>query len=73
MKNGTCGLSSLLLSANGRVQGKASRAVLRLATSAAFTAKVVAWTTAQASGDGRRRPFFELYEGVQKTSINEMN
>jgi len=30
MKNGTCGVFSLVLSVNGRVQGKASRAVLPL-------------------------------------------
>jgi len=56
LKNDTCGLSSLVLSVDGRVQGNDSRAVLRLATSAIFTAKVAAWPTAQASGDGRRRP-----------------
>jgi len=43
LKNDTCGLSSLVLSADGRVQGNDSRAVLRLATSAAFTVKVAAW------------------------------
>jgi len=50
LKNGTCGLSSLVLSVIGRVQGNG------LAISAVFTAKVAAWTTAQVSGDGRPWP-----------------
>jgi len=56
LKNGTCGLSSLVLSIDGRVQGNSSLAVLRLATSAAFTVKVATWPTVQVSGDGRCRP-----------------
>jgi len=50
-------LSSLVLSVNGRVQGKVNaRCWHWLATSAAFTAKVAAWPTAQVSGEWGSRP-----------------
>jgi len=37
-----------------------------LATSAAFSAKAATWPTAQASGDGRRRPLVTLLEEYKK-------
>jgi len=43
----------------------------RLATSAAFPAKATAWPTAQASGNGRRRPVVPLEKRVQKARVNE--
>jgi len=45
-KNGTCGLSSLLLSVDGWTQGNGSCAVVRH-HSAAFAAKTAVWPTAQ--------------------------
>ena len=50
-----CGLFSLVLGVHRWVQGTVhARCCHWLATSAAFTAKVAAWSTAQVSGDRRR-------------------
>jgi len=47
LSNDTCVLSSLVLNVNGGMQGKVNaRCCHRLVTSASFTAKVAAWTTA---------------------------
>jgi len=45
--------SALMGGCNGTLH---ARCCHQLVTSAAFTAKIAAWPTAQASGNGRRRP-----------------
>ena len=44
-----------------------------LATGAAFTVKAAAWPTAQASRDGRCRPFVTLRKGGTKMNIMNQN
>jgi len=58
-----------VLGVDGWVQGNASRAVLQLTRHhAAFTTKIAAWPTAQASRDGRRRPLVTL-PNVNETEL----
>jgi len=63
LEHGTFGLSNPMLNVGGWVQENSSGTVLPLTRhhcNAAFTAEVAAWSTAQASGDGRRRPLVTL-------------
>jgi len=45
-----------------------ARCCLSLATNVAFTSKVAAWSTAQASGEGHRRPLVTLRNGYRTES-----
>jgi len=69
LKNGTCALSSFLLSVNGWVQRNGSHAMLT-GHPVLFTAKSAVWPTTQASGDGRRRPLVTLRKEY-KSEYNE--